>query len=125
MNKRKNLVAIIAIITATIVIIACYYDYKSNMVNANATIEGYVKKVYLEDKKILVCYDINNISNEEYMGDCYIPIEKGTVFADGRALESIEQGDHIIATYTGTLAEVFPEEIDGTVLIEFKNARTK
>ena len=53
------------------------------------------------------------------MGDCYIPIENKAVISGGKALNSIEQGEYIIATYTGTLAEVFPSEIDGTVLIQF------
>lgn len=53
------------------------------------------------------------------MGDCYIPIEENTVISDGRTLDSVEPGEHIIATYTGTLSEIYPAEIDGTVLIQF------
>ncbi|MCI9412516.1 MAG: hypothetical protein HFG36_10710 [Eubacterium sp.] len=116
MNKR-----IVAIIVVVLIIVAgvCSCDFNGSQTTSSSTVEGYVKKVYLDDRRILICYDPKNISNEEYMGDCYIPIEEDTVISDGRTLDSIEQGEHIIATYTGTLAETFPSEIDGTVLIQF------
>ena len=53
------------------------------------------------------------------MGDCYIPIEADTVISDDRTPDSIEQGERIIATYTGTLAESCPAQINGTILIQF------
>ncbi len=40
-------------------------------------------------------------------------------FSDDRTPDSIEQGEHIIATYTGGLAESFPAQIHGTILIQF------
>lgn len=119
MNKNKKIIAIIVLILAIIVTVVYYYKFKSDTVTSSAAVEGYVKQVYLDDSKILICYDFKNTSNEEYMGDCYIPIEEGTVISNGRTLDSVEQGEHIIATYTGTLSETFPAEIDGTVLIQF------
>lgn len=53
------------------------------------------------------------------MGDCYIPIEEDTVISDDRTPDSIEQGERIIVSYIGTLAESFPAQIDGTILIQF------
>ena len=117
MNKKKKIIASIVLIII-IVIIVYHYNFKSSTVSSSAVVEGYVKQVYPEDGKILICYEIRNILNEEYMGDCYISIEKDTVISDGRTLDSIEQGEHIIATYTGALAEVHPAEIDGTVLVK-------
>lgn len=119
MKRNKKLAVVIVLILVIIALIVCYFQFKRDSVNRESTIEGYVKQVCLEDKKILICYDIDNISNNDYMGDCYIPIENKTVISDGRTINSIEQGEYIIVTYTGTLAEVFPSEIDGTVLIQF------
>lgn len=117
-KKKKKIIASIVFVIIIIVIIVYHYNFKSSTVSSSAIVEGYVKKVYPEEGKILICYEIRDILNEEYMGDCYIPIEKDTVISDGRTLDSIEQGEHIIAIYTGTLAEVHPAEIDGTVLVK-------
>ncbi len=117
-KKKKKIIASIVFVVIIIVIIVYHYNFKSSTVSSSAIVEGYVKKVYPEEGKILICYEIRDILNEEYMGDCYIPIEKDTVISDGRTLDSIEQGEHIIAIYTGTLAEVHPAEIDGTVLVK-------
>ncbi len=117
-KKKKKIIASIVFVIIIIVIIVYHYNFKSSTVSSSAIVEGYVKKVYPEEGKILICYEIRDILNEEYMGDCYIPIEKDTVISDGRTLDSIVQGEHIIAIYTGTLAEVHPAEIDGTVLVK-------
>lgn len=112
MNKK-----IIAIIVSILIIVAgvCFYNIKKASTASSATVEGYVKQVYPD--RILICYDLENTLIEEYMGDCYIPIEEDTVISDGMTHDSIKKGDYIIVTYTGTLAEVYPAEIDGTVSI--------
>lgn len=111
---------IIAIIVAIIIVAGvCSCNFNDSLATNGSTVEGYVREVNLDGNSILICYDLKNISNEEYMGDCWIPIEEDTVISDGRTLDSIEQGEHIIATYTGTVAEVWPEEIGGTILIQF------
>lgn len=117
--KSKKIIVIIVLILAIITAVVYYCSFKSGTVTGSATVEGYVKQVSLGDSKILICDDLKNTLNEEYMGDCYIPIEENTVISDGRTLDSVEPGEHIIATYTGTLSEIYPAEIDGAVLIQF------
>ena len=111
----KKIITIIVLILIIIVTCVCFYNFKRESAASSATIEGYVKQIYPD--RILICYDLENTLNEEYMGDCYIPIEEDTVISDGMTIDSIKQGDHIIVTYIGTLAEVYPAEIDGTVSI--------
>ena len=117
MNKR--IVAVSILILAVLAAAAFCSCVHRSTETGTAAVDGYVKQVLLDERQILICYDLTNTTNEEYLGDCYIPIEENTVLADGRTLESIKQGEHVIATYTGTLAEVFPAEIDGTVLVQF------
>lgn len=114
--KKKIIVIIVLIIMAAGF---CSCNFNDSPAINSATVEGYVKKVNFDENKLLICYDLKNISNEEYMGDCYIPIEEDTVISDDRTPDSIEQGEHIIATYTGGLAESFPAQIHGTILIQF------
>ena len=59
------------------------------------------------------------------MGDYLIRIEEYTVISDGRTLDSIEQGDYIIVTYTGTLAETWPVQIDGVTAITVNSINLK
>jgi len=93
------------------------YVLQVDSADSGATVEGYVKEVFSDSSTILICNDVENISNEEYMGDYDIPIEENTVISDGRTLDSIKQGDYVIVTYTGTLAETYPVQIDGIVAI--------
>ena len=118
----KKILAGIVLVLAMLAAVACYAGFSRDTGTAGATIEGYVKQVDPDNRMILICYDPEDISDENYLGDCCIPVEEGTVLADGRTLDSIQPGEHILATYTGTLAEVFPAEVDGTVRIEFIEA---
>lgn len=116
MNKKIVTIIVLIIIAA----VFCSCSFNDSPAANSATVEGYVRKVDLEDSRLFICYDLKNISNEEYIGDCWIPIEEDTVISDDRTLDSIEQGEHIIATYTGTFAESFPAQILGTtILIQF------
>lgn len=116
----KRIIGSIVVTLTMIVAVVCYNSLRNGTVTGSATVEGYVKQVYPGDGRILICYKLENTRTEEYMGDCYIPIEEDTVFSDGRTLDSVQQGEHIIATYTGTLAEIYPAEIDGTVSIQLQ-----
>jgi hypothetical protein len=115
MNKQIVPIIVLIIITSGF----CGCSFNDSPATNSAIVEGYVRKVELDESRILICYDLKNISNEEYMGDCYIPIEEDTVISDDRTPDSIEQGERIIATYTGTLAESCPAQINGTILIQF------
>ncbi len=115
MNKKIVTIIVLIIIVADF----CSCRFNDSPATNSATVEGYIKKVFLDDSKILICYDFKDTLNEEYMGDCYIPIEEDTVISDDRTPDSIEQGEHIIVSYIGTLAESFPAQIDGTILIQF------
>ena len=106
MNKKKKIIASIVLIIIIIVIIGYHYNFKSGTVSNSTIIEGYVKQVYPEEGKILICYEIRNILNKEYMGDCYIPIEKVTVISDGRTLDSIEK-ENILLPHIQALLQRF------------------
>ena len=111
----------IVLILAIIVAGVCHYNFKNNTATGTDTVEGYIKKVYIDGNSstILICDDLKNAWNEEYIGDWCLSVKENTIISDGRTLDSLKQGEHIIATYDGYYAETDPAQIDYTMLIQF------
>lgn len=123
--NMKKIIASIVLIIMVIVAGVCFNNFQSGSADTSATVEGYVKKVCSDSSTILICDDFEDISDKEYLGDYLIRIEEYTVISDGRTLDSIEQGDYIIVTYTGTLAETWPVQIDGVTAITVNSINLK
>lgn len=127
---KIRIIAIIVLVLA-ITVAGIYYYSKSNTEGSDATensdtsvkgytIEGYVREVDLDNRSIFITLDFENVTIKEYLADCVLYIGPETAISDGRDLDSIVQGEHIVATYVGigSVAETRPAQVHRIVLIQ-------
>ena len=110
MKKRLTIIGLV-VLFAVIVVSGSVIFQRKNV----DTFSGYVMSVDASTNRILICYNEENLTAEGYLGDCYVTLDSKTKLEGVSQVSEIQQGDVVQVGYEGSIAEIMPSEIVGTV----------